>query len=297
MSATTWLENAGTAERMQILLAISQGLAVISPLAICVAFFSIVGTLTIGISVLPQTIDTIKNQQTQTFSWLMYVFLVVGCFFLMIYGIGLVEAGGTIEGTYYSYYKYGQGLSGSLTDSQGHLLNLSKDDSYVRQNINYIYLALRNWLAEPSATRGSTNADVINSWVSGHGYGNQGFMLALALVLSGKEFVTNSGDAKDALSGLSPFDVQNLIYTGHDKKVLLQNVLVVTPSTYRNYEVNYTTPGGLLIIGEGFASLTSAIVLYYKFKNMMMAKKEGISEAEYCTKLLEEIKAKKGVRK
>ncbi|MBO6021446.1 hypothetical protein J6W34_07345 [bacterium] len=53
---------------MQILLAISQGLAVISPLAICVAFFSIVGTLTIGISVLPQTIDTIKNQQTQTFS-------------------------------------------------------------------------------------------------------------------------------------------------------------------------------------------------------------------------------------
>ncbi|MBR4486491.1 hypothetical protein IKS57_03950 [bacterium] len=68
MSATTWLQSAGTAERMQILLAISQGLAVISPLAICVAFFSIVGTLTIGISVLPQTVDTIKNQQTQTFS-------------------------------------------------------------------------------------------------------------------------------------------------------------------------------------------------------------------------------------
>ncbi|MBR4486489.1 hypothetical protein IKS57_03940 [bacterium] len=86
-------------------------------------------------------------------------------------------------------------------------------------------------------------------------------MLALALVLSGKEFVTNSGDAKDALTGLSPFDVQNLIYTGHDKTNLLKDVLVVTPSTYRNYEVNYTTPGGLLIIGEGFASLTSAIVL------------------------------------
>jgi hypothetical protein len=30
---------------------------------------------------------------------------------------------------------------------------------------------------------------------------------------------------------------------------------------------------------------------------MMMAKKEGISEAEYCTKLLEEIKAKKGAKK
>ncbi|MBR4486490.1 hypothetical protein IKS57_03945 [bacterium] len=74
----------------------------------------------------------------------MYVFLVVGCFFLMIYGIGLVEAGGTIEGTYYSYNDYGQGLSGSLVDSQGHLLNSDKNDSYVRQNINYIYLALGN---------------------------------------------------------------------------------------------------------------------------------------------------------
>ena len=290
MSATEWLQSTNTADKMQILLAISQGLAIISPLAICVAFFSIVGTLTIGISVLPQTVDTIKNQQTQTFSWLMYVFLVVGCFFLMIYGIGLVEAGGAIEGTYYSAAKDG------ITDSNGDAI-IQNSGSYIRQNMNYTYLALCNWLADKTSS-GSTNANVIDTWAQKNGYDNSnGLLLIFALVLSGKTTITNtSGDA--VLTGLTAFNPQDFLYTVNngDKKELA-NVLVVTASTYRNYQVNYTTPGGLLIIGEGFASLTSAIVLWYKVKNMMMAKKEGISEAEYCTKLLEEIKAKKGAKK
>lgn len=292
MSATEWLQSTNTADKMQILLAISQGLAVISPLAICVAFFSIVGTLTIGISVLPQTIDTIKNQQTQTFSWLMYVFLVVGCFFLMIYGIGLVEAGGTIEGTYYSAAKDG------ITDSNGDVI-IQNSGSYIRQNMNYTYLALSNWLADNSDTKGSTNAQIIDAWAQKNSYDNSnGLLLIFALVLSGKTTITNtSGDA--VLTGLTAFNPQDFLYTVNAKgdHEAIKNVLVVTASTYRNYQVNYTTPGGLLIIGEGFASLTSAIVLWYKVKNMMMAKKEGISEAEYCTKLLEEIKAKKGAKK
>ncbi|MBQ5492443.1 MAG: hypothetical protein IIT78_01010 [Mycoplasmataceae bacterium] len=291
MSATEWLQSTNTADKMQILLAISQGLAIISPLAICVAFFSIVGTLTIGISVLPQTVDTIKNQQTQTFSWLMYVFLVVGCFFLMIYGIGLVEAGGAIEGTYYSAAKDG------ITQSNGDAY-IQTSGSYIRQNMNYTYLALCNWLADKTSG-GSTNADVIDTWAQKNGYDNSnGLLLIFALVLSGKTTITNtSGDA--VLTGLTAFNPQDFLYTVNAKgdHEAIKNVLVVTASTYRNYQVNYTTPGGLLIIGEGFASLTSAIVLWYKVKNMMMAKKEGISEAEYCTKLLEEIKAKKGAKK
>ncbi|MBO6021447.1 hypothetical protein J6P68_01170 [bacterium] len=67
----------------------------------------------------------------------MYVFLVVGCFFLMIYGIGLVEAGGTIEGTYYSAAKDG------ITDSNGDVI-IQNSGSYIRQNMNYTYLALSN---------------------------------------------------------------------------------------------------------------------------------------------------------
>ena len=291
MSATEWLQSTNTADKMQILLAISQGLAIISPLAICVAFFSIVGTLTIGISVLPQTVDTIKNQQTQTFSWLMYVFLVVGCFFLMIYGIGLVEAGGAIEGTYYSAAKDG------ITDSNGDVI-IQNSGSYIRQNMNYTYLALCNWLADKTSS-GSTNASVIDTWAQKNNYDNSnGLLLIFALVLSGKTTITNtSGDA--VLTGLTAFNPQDFLYTVNAKgdHEAIKNVLVVTASTYRNYQVNYTTPGGLLIIGEGFASLTSAIVLWYKVKNMMMAKKEGISEAEYCTKLLEEIKAKEGAKK
>lgn len=292
MSATEWLSSTNTADKMQILLAISQGLAIISPLAICVAFFSIVGTLTIGISVLPQTVDTIKNQQTQTFSWLMYVFLVVGCFFLMIYGIGLVEAGGAIEGTYYSAAKDG------ITNSNGDVI-IQNSGSYIRQNMNYTYLALSNWLADAKSKNDSTNAQIIDTWAQKNGYDNQnGLLLIFALVLSGKTTITNTtGDA--VLTGLTAFNPQDFLYTVNAKgdHEAIKNVLVVTASTYRNYQVNYTTPGGLLIIGEGFASLTSAIVLWYKVKNMMMAKKEGISEAEYCTKLLEEIKAKKGAKK
>ena len=273
------IANMGASELAQVLVT-AQGLAVISPLAICVAFFSIVGTLTIGISVLPQTIDTIKNQQTQTFSWLMYVFLVVGCFFLMIYGIGLVEAGGAIQGTYYSYDTKAAFDSAKLNEAQ----------LYEKANINYIYFAVKQWLQQ-NGTNGDTNAAILAAW------SNPQHLTAstiLALVLSDKANVTN--DITLALPAtLSHFNASELL----GKAGIKDNteVLVVTPSTYRNYQVNYTTPGGLLIIGEGFASLTSAIVLWYKVKNMMMAKKEGISEAEYCTKLLEEIKAKKGAKK
>lgn len=273
------IANMGASELAQVLVT-AQGLAVISPLAICVAFFSIVGTLTIGISVLPQTIDTIKNQQTQTFSWLMYVFLVVGCFFLMIYGIGLVEAGGAIEGTYYSYD----------TKAAFDSTELGKAPLYERANINYIYFAVQEWLKE-KGTNGETNAAILAGWSNPQ---DLTASTILALVLSDKANVTN--DISLALPAtLSHFNASELLGKAGIKDN--SEVLVVTPSTYRNYQVNYTTPGGLLIIGEGFASLTSAIVLWYKVKNMMMAKKEGISEAEYCTKLLEEIKAKKGAKK
>ncbi|MBO6095309.1 hypothetical protein J6P11_04900 [bacterium] len=63
----------------------------------------------------------------------MYVFLVVGCFFLMIYGIGLVEAGGAIQGTYYSYDTKAAFDSAKLNEAQ----------LYEKANINYIYFAVQ----------------------------------------------------------------------------------------------------------------------------------------------------------
>ncbi len=269
----------------QSVLITSQGLAVISPLAICVAFFSIIGTLSIGISVFPQTIDTIKNQQTQTFSWLMYVFLVVGCFFLAIYGIGLVEAGGRIAGNYYS-----------------------------AQNLALLQIAFAHWL-----TKGHNNTD-LNAFITqlqnkGGLNPSDATSLAIAAILAGKTSIASDQILNGAaIHNSSAFDASKLlaeVQTQIDKDPTvkkeiasllgadygnLNNYYVITPGMYRNYQVNYTTPGGLLILGEGFASITSAIVLYYKLRNMIGAKKAGITEAEYCTRRLEEIKAKKGAK-
>lgn len=197
-----------------------------SPLAICVSFFSILGTLTIGISVLPQTMETMRNRQTQTFPILMYWFLFVGCFCLGIYGIGLVQAGWVSQTFYYS-----------------------------NANQAYIYYLIMNYLSLHglhTLDGGNTLSSVVNYLSS---------------------------------TGPGTFTYDNTTY------------LSVSPAGYAQYAVGDSTPGGMLIIGEFFASITSAIVLWIKYDNQMKAKRAGLTEAQYCEKWLAEKKlAKKGAQ-
>lgn len=191
-----------------------------NPLAICVSFFSILGTLTIGISVLPQTMETMRNRQTQTFPILMYWFLFVGCFCLGIYGIGLVQAGWVSQTFYYS-----------------------------NANQAYIYYLIMN---DPKLNSDDSLSAIVN-------------------YLSSADFGT--------------FTYDNTTY------------LSVSPASYAQYAVGDSTPGGMLIIGEFFASITSAIVLWIKYDNQMKAKRAGLTEAQYCEKWLAEKKlAKKGAQ-
>lgn len=201
-----------------------------NPLAICVSFFSILGTLTIGISVLPQTMETMRNRQTQTFPILMYWFLFVGCFCLGIYGIGLVNAGWVSQTFYWS--EENQAYIASLLTKNG--IDLNTAHTYA-QEVQY---AIE--LAYPSSA----------SWTFG----------------------------------------PTFTYNGIE-------YLAVSPASYAQYAVGDSTPGGMLIIGEFFASVTSFIVLYIKYNNQIKAKRAGLTEAQYCEKWLAEKKlAKKGAQ-
>lgn len=191
-----------------------------NPLAICVSFFSILGTLTIGISVLPQTIETMKNRQTQTFPMLMYWFLFVGCFCLGIYGIGLVQAGYNTQAGYWS-----------------------------STNTTYIF----------------------------------GLLVGAGLLDKTTAALTANTSLQDAASWLA----QHNDLFGANKS---SGLFLISPASYAGYAVNDSTPGGMLIIGEFFASITSAIVLCIKYDNQMKAKKAGLNEAEYCEKWLAEKK-------
>lgn len=190
-----------------------------NPLAICVSFFSILGTLTIGISVLPQTMETMKNRQTQTFPMLMYWFLFVGCFCLGIYGIGLVQAGYNTQAGYWS-----------------------------QENTKYI-----------------------NELLVGQKYidSTTGLLATGVTAQEAAQWLVNNG-VFGVVSGHSEF--------------------LISPASYAGYAVSDSTPGGMLIIGEFFASITSAIVLCIKYDNQIKAKKAGLSEAEYCEKWLAEKK-------
>lgn len=195
-----------------------------NPLAICVSFFSILGTLTIGISVLPQTMETMRNRQTQTFPMLMYWFLFVGCFCLGIYGIGLVQAGYNTQAGYWS----------------------------------------------------STNTDYITKLLSDNGY------ITLVTGSTTTYTLTDNNTVQDAAEWLASNGKFGVV-SGYSE-------FLISPASYAGYAVNDSTPGGMLIIGEFFASITSAIVLWIKYDNQIKAKRAGLTEAQYCEKWLAEKK-------
>ncbi|WP_051675835.1 PQ-loop repeat-containing protein [Ureaplasma canigenitalium] len=63
-----------------------------SPISIAIAVFSVVGTIVIAFSVLPQTIKTFKDRQTQGLSFLLFFLTGLATAFLTIYGCSLVAA-------------------------------------------------------------------------------------------------------------------------------------------------------------------------------------------------------------
>lgn len=61
-----------------------------TPISIAIAVFSVIGTIVIGFSALPQTIKTLKDRDTVTVNFALFFITGVATTFLTIYGIGLV---------------------------------------------------------------------------------------------------------------------------------------------------------------------------------------------------------------
>lgn len=58
-------------------------------ISIAMTIFTIVGTIFLGFSVLPQVFFTLKTKQTAKLSLKLYLLLGIGTFLMLIYGIGL----------------------------------------------------------------------------------------------------------------------------------------------------------------------------------------------------------------
>lgn len=58
-------------------------------ISIAMSIFTILGTILLGMSVLPQVFMTLKTKQTAKLSLRLYLLLGIGTFLLLIYGIGL----------------------------------------------------------------------------------------------------------------------------------------------------------------------------------------------------------------
>lgn len=69
---------------------ISQSDVPASAISIAIAVFSVIGTIVIGFSALPQTIKTLKDRDTVTVNFALFFITGVATIFLTIYGIGLV---------------------------------------------------------------------------------------------------------------------------------------------------------------------------------------------------------------
>lgn len=61
-----------------------------SGISIAISVFSVLGTIVIALSALPQTIKTMKDKDTANISFLLFFLTGVATFFLTLYGIGLV---------------------------------------------------------------------------------------------------------------------------------------------------------------------------------------------------------------
>lgn len=61
-----------------------------SGISVAISVFSVLGTIVIALSVLPQTIKTFKDRDTANISFLLFFLTGVATFFLTLYGIGLV---------------------------------------------------------------------------------------------------------------------------------------------------------------------------------------------------------------
>ena len=61
-----------------------------SGISIAISVFSVIGTIVIALSVLPQTIKTLRERDTASLSLLLFLFNGIATAFLTLYGVGLV---------------------------------------------------------------------------------------------------------------------------------------------------------------------------------------------------------------
>lgn len=78
------------AKNMENYKALAEAVSGASGISIAISVFSVIGTIVIGLSSLPQTIKTMKDKDTANISFLLFFLTGVATFFLTLYGIGLV---------------------------------------------------------------------------------------------------------------------------------------------------------------------------------------------------------------
>lgn len=152
---------------------------------------------------------------------------------------------------------------------------------------NYEQLNALGYLYQGSATTlsgSAAHAAVAQAWWSGY---DKVMGISTPAVVNGKVFLTAQEDAfYNAAIAYPGFVFGQAFYYGAD----LHLALVLG----HNVAMNAGLVNGLaLFVCDVFCGATACGIFFYKCKNMMMAKKEGISEAELSDRLYKEAQEKK----
>ena len=248
---------------------------------IVITIFGTIASLLIAVSYLPQLIQTYKTKGTTGISfwmWLLICFAEVG---FSIWGI-LYIAQGNEAGLSVAYATTGSGpynmpnwwgiaqLGGSSAISAvggSHAAIKAAYDSQGTYGLGYLYIAQA-----------------------------QGTGLTLADAQAAACTAALKSAEQAAFGSFAGINAADLFYVGVavNGSAVAGTVQGTAVALAHNVAMNAGLVDGLaLFVCDVFCGATAFGIFFYKVKNMMMAKKEGISEAELSDRLYKEAQEKK----
>lgn len=242
---------------------------------IVITIFGTIASLLIAVSYLPQLIQTYKTKGTTGISFWMWLLICIAEVGFSIWGI-LYIAQGNEAGLGLSY-------AGSTSAALGGAYGMSNWWGLSQLGGSYAIAAI------PGSSSAAIHAALSSQGQYGLGYLYVGTGATAQDALNNAEMA-----AYGSFAGIH--NINDLFYVGvaawgTQQADIIQGTAVALG---HNVAMNAGLVDGLaLFVCDVFCGATACGIFFYKCKNMMMAKKEGISEAELSDRLYKEAQEKK----
>lgn len=240
---------------------------------IVITIFGTIASLLIAVSYLPQLIQTYKTKGTTGISFWMWLLI---CF---------AEVGFSIWGILYIAQGNEAGLSVSYTTS-----TTAIGSAYGMSNWwGLSQLGGSSVISALGGSKAAVHAALTSQGEYGLGY------LYVGVGATSKQAIANAENAAyGSFAGIH--SINDLFYVGVAASGTAEAGIVegTAIALAHNVAMNAGLVDGLaLFVCDVFCGATAFGIFFYKVKNMLMAKKEGISEAELSDRLYKEAQEKK----